>query len=157
VSEVAVKAQRFVMNDDNSMNAQMLTFFVDGQQYGIELSYVTDIIEMHPLTHIPLVADYIEGVINLRGKVIPIINLRLRFGKQKIEYDDRTCIVVVECDGVSVGLIIDRIGEVFKYSANVLQPAPSKKGASAAVFVTDIINIEDEVKLVLDCNKLLFS
>ena len=135
----------------------ILTFFIDSQIYGIEIQYITDIIENQPTTLIPMIPSYIEGVINLRGKVIPVINVRDRFGKEKIEYDERTCIIVIEIEEIAVGLIIDRVSEVINATADQITAPPDNKSINSNRFIKNIVKEDDDIKLILDCHKLILE
>lgn len=135
----------------------ILTFFVEEQIYGIEISYVTDIIEIQPITFVPKIPSYIEGVINLRGKVIPVMSVRHRFGKEKIPYDERTCIIVIEHDDTSVGVIVDRVCEVAEITPDQITPPPDYKSVNSNKFIKNIIKAGEDVKLLLDCQKLIFD
>lgn len=146
------------INSDISKNGGgILTFYVEDQIYGIEIKYITDIIEILPITAIPKVPKYIKGVFNLRGKVIPVMSIRERFGKEQIPFDSRTCVVVVELDDVSAGIIIDKVCEVVNISANNITAPPSFKSVNANRFISHIVNTDDHVKLILDCKKLIFD
>jgi len=133
----------------------ILTFTIEDQTYGIEIRYVTDIIEIQPITVVPKVPHFIKGVINLRGKVIPVINIRERFGKEIIPYDERTCIIVVEWEDDSVGMIIDRVCEVLDVAVLEMTPPPDYRSVNSNRFIKHLINRADGVKLVLDCGKLI--
>ncbi len=135
----------------------ILTFYVEDQVYGIEILYVTDIIEIQPITFVPRIPSYIEGVINLRGKVIPVMNVRLRFGKEKIPYDERTCIIVIEHEDTSVGVIVDRVCEVMDVMPDQVTPPPDYKSVNSNRFIKNIIKAGEDVKLLLDCQKLIFE
>lgn len=135
----------------------ILTFYVENQVYGIEIPYVTDIIEIQPITFVPKIPHYIEGVINLRGKVIPVMNVRLRFAKEKIPYDERTCIIVIENEDTSVGVIVDRVCEVMDVTPDQITPPPDYKSVNSNRFIKNIVKMGDDVKLLLDCQKLIFD
>lgn len=146
------------INGDISKNGGgILTFYVEDQIYGIEIKYITDIIEILPITAIPKVPKYIKGVFNLRGKVIPVMSIRERFGKEQIPYDSRTCVVVLEINDVSAGIIIDKVCEVANVKSDDITPPPSFKSVNVNRFISNIVNADDHVKLILDCNKLIFD
>ncbi len=98
--------------EEDSQKGKFLTFVLDKEEYGLEIRYVTEIIGLQVITLVPELPDYVKGIINLRGKIIPVIDVRMRFKKAMREYDDRTCIVVVEIKNISVGLIVDTVAEV---------------------------------------------
>lgn len=145
-------------NEDTSKSvAGILTFIVDTQVYGVEIHCVTDIIEIQPITLIPKLPSYIEGVINLRGKVVPVINVRERFQKEKIPYDERTCIVVIEIDDISVGIIVDRVCEVINATEDEITAPPDYKSVNSNRFIKNIVKTGEQVKLILDCHKLVLD
>lgn len=157
MSNVVLNDGTVVEYDITKQGGGILTFYIESQVYGIEIPYITDIIEIQPITFVPKLPAYIEGVINLRGKVIPVINVRERFGKERIEYDERTCIIVVEYDDISVGLIIDRVCEVLNVTTEEITSPPNYKSVNVNRFIKNIVKSEDEVKLILDCEKLILE
>lgn len=133
-----------------------MTFSVGNDVFGIELKYVNEIIQMQPVAPIPEVEHFIKGLINLRGKIIPVIDVADRFGKEAFAYNDRTCIIVVEVHGVEVGLIIENIAEVVSIDEeDILPPPNNNRGAAQSKFIRGIGKIGDSVKLLLDPVKLL--
>ena len=140
--------------EEDTQHGRFLTFNLGEEVYGIEIEYVTEIIGLQQITKIPEVADYIKGIINLRGKIIPVIDMRLKFNKEPIEYDDRTCIVVVDTQDVIVGLIVDKVAEVMTIDDENIAPPPSYKSGIRNRYIRGIGKIGDEVKLLLDCKKL---
>ncbi len=140
--------------EEDTQHGRFLTFNLGEEVYGIEIEYVTEIIGLQQITKIPEVADYIKGIINLRGKIIPVIDMRLKFNKEPIEYDDRTCIVVVDTQEVIVGLIVDKVAEVMTIDDENIAPPPSYKSGIRNRYIRGIGKIGDEVKLLLDCKKL---
>lgn len=133
-----------------------MTFQVGTDFFGIELKYVNEIIQMQPVTPIPEVERFIKGLINLRGKIIPVIDVADRFGKESFEYNDRTCVIVIEVKNIEVGLIIENIAEVVSIEAEDILPPPSiGHGSVQSKFIHGIGKIGDEVKLLLDPIKLL--
>lgn len=139
---------------EDTQHGRYLTFNVGNEIYGIEIEYVTEIIGMQQITKIPEIADYIKGIINLRGKIIPVIDVRLKFKKDPIEYDDRTCIIVVDTQEIIVGLIVDQVSEVMTIDdQNVAEPPDSRTGIHNK-YIKGIGKIEGDVKLLLDCKKL---
>ncbi len=140
---------------EDSLKEKYLTFIIDGQSYCIDIRYVIEIIVVQPITQVPELPEYIKGIINLRGKVIPVLDVRLRFGKEERPYDDKTCFVVVDVAGNSVGIIVDEVEEVIQIpDENVAQPPSFSKNGSSR-YVKGIGKIGEEVKLILDCQKLL--
>jgi len=142
----------------STQDDQYLTFNIDKQEYGIEIEHVTEIVGVQKITDLPDVPQFIKGVINLRGKVIPVLDVRLRFGMKEREYDDRTCIMVVNINETSVGLVVDTVSEVMNIAADSIeQPPKVSKKADGNRFVQGLGKVEDEVKILLDTQKLLFK
>lgn len=134
-----------------------MTFQIGQDVFGIELKYVNEIIQMQPVTPIPEVEPFIKGLINLRGKIIPVIDVADRFGKEASPYNDRTCVIVIEVSGIEVGLIINSIAQVVSIEEQDILPPPNMAhgAASQNKFVRGIGKMEDGVKLLLDPVKLL--
>ncbi|MCP8969208.1 chemotaxis protein CheW [Ectobacillus ponti] len=131
-----------------------LTFVVENEHYGLEIKHVTEIIGIQQITEIPEVPGYIRGIINLRGKIIPVMDVRLRFHKPFREYNDRTCIIVVDVKDLSVGLIVDSVSEVLTIERdNIVPPPELRQGTNK--YVMGIGKVGQDVKLLLDCDKLL--
>ncbi|HDQ13665.1 MAG TPA: purine-binding chemotaxis protein CheW [Sediminispirochaeta sp.] len=129
---------------------------ISDEDYGIDISYVTDIIELQKITEVPDMPDYVKGVINLRGQVIPVIDLRIRFGMEVKEYDDRTVITVVKVADQSVGFIVDTATEVQEIPVKQIEAAPTfqttKRGRN---FISGLGKVGEEVKILLDVTKLV--
>ncbi|MDE6600116.1 MAG: chemotaxis protein CheW [Oscillospiraceae bacterium] len=135
---------------------EILFFNIGDISYGIEIKYVNEIINIEQITIVPKIPDYIKGVINIRGKVVPIISVRNRFGMEEIPYDDRTCIIVLQFDdGDQVGIIVDRVQEVLIAKPGDISKAPDSKNVNANRYIKSIIEIEGDIKLLLDCDKLI--
>lgn len=133
-----------------------MTFQVGQDVYGIELKYVNEILQVQPITPIPEVEPFIKGLINLRGKIIPVIDVAERFCKDAFEYNDRTCVIVIEVKNVEVGLIIENIAEVVSIKEEDILPPPVINHANVqSKFIRGIGKIEGDVKLLLDPVKLL--
>lgn len=140
----------------NADGIEILFFNIGESIYGIEIKYVKEIISVEQITIVPKIPDYIKGVINIRGKVVPIISVRNRFGIEEIPYDDRTCIIVLEFeDGEQVGIIVDRVQEVLIAKPSDISKAPDSKNVNANRYIKSIIEIEGDIKLLLDCDKLI--
>lgn len=145
-----------VDNDpEDTQRGKYLTFSVGNEAYGIEINHVTEIIGIQEITEVPGMPDYVKGIINLRGKIIPVIEVRLRFKKEAIEYNDRTCIIVIDIKDLSIGLIIDSVSEVIKISEEHIVPPPDTKTGFHNNYVKGIGKVGNEVKLLLDCDLLV--
>jgi purine-binding chemotaxis protein CheW len=143
-------------DDEDTQKDKYLTFRIGTEDYGIAIANVTEIIGIQSITEIPEMPDYIKGVINLRGKVIPIMDVRSRFKMQAREYDERTCIVVVDIDSTSVGLVVDTVNEVTDIPEDQVEPPPKSK-REGGNYIHGIGKVGDEVKILLDINKILYE
>ncbi|KGK88692.1 chemotaxis protein CheW [Desulfosporosinus sp. HMP52] len=139
---------------EDTQKGKFLTFCMGNEYYGIEIKYVTEIIGLQPITEIPEMPEYIKGIINLRGKIIPVMDVRLRFKKPYRAYNDRTCIVVIEIRAVSIGLIVDSVSEVIAISDEeiVTPPNVAREGNR---YIKGIGKVGSDVKLLLDSDRLL--
>lgn len=140
---------------EDTQKGKFLTFSIGKENYGIEIQYVTEIIGIQEITEVPELPDFIRGIINLRGKIIPVMDVRLRFKKPFREYNDRTCIIVVDIQDISIGLIVDNVCEVLTIDENNIVPPPDLKADFYNRYVRGIGKVGSEVKLLLDCHKLL--
>lgn len=140
---------------EDTQRGKFLTFSVGKESYGIEIKYVIEIIGMQDITDVPELPEYLKGIINLRGKIIPVIDVRLRFKKEPKEYNDRTCIIVIDVRDISVGLIVDTVSEVLTIDEENIVPPPDIKTGFHNRYVRGIGKVGTEVKLLLDCDKLL--
>lgn len=143
-----------VEQEEDTQKGKFLTFVIGNETYGIEIRYVTEIIGIQPITEVPELPDYIRGIINLRGKIIPVMDVRLRFKKPFREYDDRTCVIVVDIEDISIGLIVDSVSEVLSIPDGDIVPPPEAKKARNK-YIKGIGKVGNDVKLLLDCNKIL--
>lgn len=151
-------AENFKKNfelEEDTQKGRYLTFNIGEESYGIEIKYVTEIIGMQSITQVPEVPNYIKGIINLRGKIIPVIDIRLRFKKEAKEYNDRTCIIVIDIEELSIGLIVDSVAEVLNIPDEDIEVPPQFNQGSGNRFIKNIGKTGDEVKLLLDCKKIL--
>lgn len=142
---------------EDTIKDKYLTFIIDGEDYGIDISYVKEIIGVSAITKIPETPDYLKGIINLRGSIIPVIDVRLKFCKEEKEYDEFTCIIVVEYNEYTVGLIVDIVQEVLSITEESISSPPNAKLKYQNKFIKNIGKIGDKVQLLLDVDKFLFS
>lgn len=140
--------------EEDTQKGKYLTFILDNESYGIGINNVTEIIGIQPITLVPELPEYIKGIINLRGKIIPVMDVRLRFRKAFREYNDRTCIIVVDINNLSIGLIVDSVSEVLIIPDQDIIPPPNLNKVNNR-YISGIGKIDNEVKLILDCNKLI--
>lgn len=144
-----------LVQEEDTQKGKYLIFFIGNEEYGIEIKYVTEIIGIQSITPIPELPQYVKGVINLRGKIIPVMDVRLRFRKEERKYDERTCIIVIEIRDISIGLVIDRVSEVVDIADNEIAPPPKIGSGFSHKYIQGIGKLENSVKLLLDCDKLL--
>jgi len=140
--------------EEDTQKDKFLTFTLGNESYGIEIRHVTEIIGIQPVTEVPELPEYIRGIINLRGKIIPVMDVRLRFKKKFREYNDRTCVVVIDVKDVSIGLIVDSVSEVMSIPDTEIV-APPDVSRSGNKYIKGIGKTGNDVKLILDCEKLL--
>ena len=144
-------------DDEDTQKDKYLTFHLAGEDYGIEIAYVTEIIGIQKIAEVPDMPDFVKGVINLRGKVIPVMDVRTRFKLEAREYDDRTCIVVVDIDENAVGLVVDEVREVADIPEDQVEPPPKSGRKRGSRFIKGMGKMEDEVKIILDVGQLLYD
>lgn len=136
---------------------KFLTFFLADEEYGLEILKVREIIGLLPITRVPRTPESIRGVINLRGKVIPVVDLRSRFGLPAVEASERTCIIVVQANGVEFGVVVDQVSEVADVAAEDVEDAPAFGAQMDTAFLLGIAKSGDRVKLLLDIDRVLSS
>ena len=141
----------------DTQKGKYVTFKSGNEYFGLKIQYVNEIIGYQEITAIPESEEYIKGLINLRGKIIPVIDVRLRFKQDPFEYTDRTCIIVINVNQLVVGLIVEKIAEVVEIQEENILPAPTigKADKSQNKYVYGIGKVGDQVKLLLDPDRLL--
>lgn len=143
------------VQQSDSIETMYLTFPVGAELYGVSILVVTEIVGMQRIMSVPDVPHYIKGVINLRGKVIPLMDVRLRFGMPEKEYDDRTVVIVLEIAGAPVGLIVDGVNEVLDIPDDMVDRAGSYSSSDGRSLVKGLGRLEDRVAILLDVNLLI--
>ena len=141
--------------DDDTQRDKYLTFRLDVEDYGIEIRHIKEIISIQKITDVPDLPDFVKGVINLRGQVIPTIDLRLRFGLPAKDYDERTCIIITHMNDIPVGVIVDTVNEVLDIPQEMIAPPPSVQKGVAHRFIQGLGRVGDDVKIILNAEKLL--
>jgi purine-binding chemotaxis protein CheW len=134
---------------------QLVSFSIGDEEFGVDILQVQEINRMLEVTRVPSSPEYVDGVINLRGKVIPIIALRRRFGMDRKEHDKNTRIMVVELKGNVVGFVVDAVQEVLRIPRSVTEPPPSIAGGIHEEYITAVGKLEDRLLLLLDLEKIL--
>jgi len=145
------------MSELTTQQDKYVTFKSGNEYFGLKIEYVREIVVIQEITEIPESEDYIKGLINLRGKIIPVIDVRIRFKQEPIEYTDRTCIIVVNVNDMVVGLIVERIAEVVEIKEEdiVEPPTIGKEEKTQNKYVYGIGKVGESVKLLLDPERIL--
>lgn len=157
--EVMQAGKDGIFSDDteDTLKDMYLSFRLGDEDYCLEIRHVTEIVGIQKVTEVPDMPHYVKGVVNLRGQVIPVIDMRLRFNMPGRDYDERTCIVVVHLNGSQVGLVVDTVNEVRSIEEENVSPPPKGGGAESAQYIRGLGKVGDSVKIILDTNKLLFD
>jgi len=132
-----------------------LTFELGGEEYGLEILKVKEIIGIMNITSVPQTPDYVKGVINLRGKVIPVIDLRLKFGMELAEYTERTCIIVVDIKDMVMGVVVDSVSEVLNIREEEIEETPTFGVKLYTEYILGMAKVKGTVKILLDIDKVL--
>ena len=151
---MALPQDEFFAEQEDTLRGRFLTFAIEEQVFGIQIRHVKEIVGLQPITKLPELPEYIKGIINLRSKIIPLLDVRLKFGKDALEYNDRTCIIVVETSGISAGLIVDNVVEVLAVDEENIVPPPDMQTGSTNKYISGIGKANGGIKLLLDCEEL---
>ncbi|MEG0752738.1 MAG: chemotaxis protein CheW [Angelakisella sp.] len=147
-------AQGIGQSDTSEMDGKYLTFWTAKQLFGIPIADVVQIVGMQQVTEIPEFPYYAKGIINLRGTIIPLIDARLRLGKPEMEYNERTCIIVTNIEGRSIGFIVDEVDSVISIENEHIAPPPQMSGRGES-YITGIGKLEDRVVLLMDTRRIV--
>jgi purine-binding chemotaxis protein CheW len=143
------------------LSGKYLTFLLAEEEYGLPIKKVKEIIGIMDITHIPKAPDFIRGVINLRGKIIPVMDLRLKFGLQSMEYNARTCIIVIEIEAEEsrrqIGIIVDTVSEVVNVQEGEIEPPPQYGGKDTDGFLLGLGKVKGKVILLLNTHMVFGS
>ncbi len=139
----------------SELEGKYLTFILNEEIYGIEILKVREIIGLMDITNVPQTPDYMKGVINLRGKVIPVIDLRLKFTMQEEEHTQETCVIVVEVDGTSIGIIVDSVSEVSDIGGKEIEVAPRFGQGIDTTFIMGLGKVKEKIIILLDIESVL--
>ena len=150
----ATQANQTITSDLDAHEGKYLTFSLAGEEYGLEILKVREIIGIMDITAVPQMPPHVKGVVNLRGKVIPVVDLRLKFGMESAEYTEATCIIVVDV-GTLVGIIVDTVQEVLDIESAQIDPPPPLGASVDTTFILGMGKVREEVKILLDINKVL--
>ncbi len=146
-------AQEEVRKDEELL--QLVTFSIGEEEFGVEILKVQEIIRMLDITRVPKAPDFVEGVINLRGKVIPVIDLRRRFGLEAKGHDKKTRIIVIEISQMIVGFVVDSVSEVLRIPAGTIEPPPPVISGLDSEYISGVGKLDDRLLIMLDLNRLL--
>lgn len=138
----------------SEMDGKYLTFFTDNQLFGVPIADVVQIVGMQNVTQVPEFPHYAKGIINLRGNIIPVIDVRLRLGKAEKEYDERTCIIVTTIQDRAAGFIVDAVDAVSEIDSTLISPPPHISG-NGETFLSGIAKLSEKIVLLLNSSKLL--
>jgi purine-binding chemotaxis protein CheW len=145
-----------LLNPDDDISMKYLTFRIGDQFFGISIENVISIVQVEAATPLPELPYYAKGIINLRGRVVPLIDVNLRFGRPEPEYNDRTCIIIIDIGGVHVGFIVEAVEEVKDVEESQISSPPRFTGGMENRYVTGVYKAKDRMILLLD-SRLLFS
>jgi purine-binding chemotaxis protein CheW len=134
---------------------QLVTFSIGEEEFGVDILKVQEIIRTMEITRVPKAPDFVEGVINLRGNVIPIIDLRKRFGLETRDHDKHTRIIVIEINNMIVGFVVDSVSEVLRIPANTVEPPPPVVAGLESEYISGVGKLEDRLLILLDLDRLL--
>ena len=140
-------------HEDNLL--QLVTFRIGEEEFGVDILSVQEIIRLMQITMVPHAAAFIEGVINLRGKVIPVVNMRTRFNLPAVEHDGNTRIVVMEFNQKIVGFLVDGVSEVLRIPASTVEPAPPVVCGIGSEYIRGVGKLQDRLLILLDLDTLL--
>jgi len=142
-----------------NISGKFLTFLLDREEYGIEVLRIKEIVGLMDITPIPMSPDFVKGIINLRGKIIPVIDLRLKFELKAADYDDKTCIVVTELNANNssfiMGLIVDTVCEVLTVTPDIVEKTPKFGNNFDPKFILGVAKVRNQIKTLLDINGIL--
>jgi purine-binding chemotaxis protein CheW len=145
------------INEDDNIDEMFLTFGIQDEEYAVNITHVTEIVGIQKISEVPDVPAFIKGVINLRGKVIPVMDVRLRFGLPWREYDDRTTIIVLELNGAPTGLMVDRVNDVTAIPEGQIDPPPRWRNNGTQGVIKGLGKQDNRVSVILDVGRLLYE
>ncbi len=142
---------------EDTQKDRYLSFKIANEEYAIEIKHIIEIIGIQKITKVPNIKNYIKGIISLRGVIIPVVEVRTRFNLSPIEYDERTCIIVITYGNSDIGLIVDEVQEVVTINENQIENPPITSKGTQGRFISGIGKVGSTVKLVLHIDKLLYD
>ncbi len=138
-------------------NEQVISFRVGEEEFGVEILRVKEVIRIKEITQLPKTPSFVKGVINLRGDIIPIIDLREKFGLEQVDYTGMTRVIVVEVEGKSIGMVVDSVSQVLRLPTDQIDPPPELAGGVSEEFLRGVGKLEERLIILLDINKILTS
>jgi len=136
---------------------QLVSFKIASEEFGVDILNVQEINKMSTITKVPNSPEFVEGVINLRGRVIPVVNLRVKMSMPNREYDKDTRIIVVDLSGKTVGFLVDSVSEVLRIPRNIIEPPPSMVAGINSNYITAVGKLEDRLLILLDLDRVLLE
>lgn len=141
---------------DSKIDDLYMVFVINNQKYALSSKYITEIIEILPITKVPFLPEYMKGIINLRSTIIPVMDARMRFWHGNLlEYSERTCIIIIENEANKIGLIVDAVNEVLTIPPKQIMESTKEKNDLKESFVNGISQINNDIQLILDCDSLV--
>lgn len=141
----------------DDLNGRFITFYLNDAVYGIELLHVVELINMQAITEVPNLPKYIRGVVNLRGKILPVVDARLKLAMPEREYDDKTCIIVLTIDEIMVGLIVDRISDVVAIEQENIAKHQKLGDSKNTTYLKFVSKVGDRIIYNLDCRRFILN
>lgn len=144
-----------MFDSEDTMKDKFLTFWIGDEEYGMGIEFVTEIIGVQKITKVPDMPHFIKGVINLRGRIIPVIDVRTRFGLPERAYDERTCIVVIHVNNQTTGMIVDQVNEVSNIAQDQIESAQTGDMGGTQSYIMGIGKTGDSVKILLHVERFM--
>ncbi len=145
-------------DEDSTQENKYLLFYLGEEEYGVNIAMVQSIEELQKIVTVPDMPEYVKGVINLRGKVIPVVDLRIKFHMDEREYDDRTCMIITRLGENDLGFIVDTVSEVEDIPERDIEPPPEFKSDGVSnTYIAGIGKVGEDVKILLDAGKIMSS
>lgn len=157
MSEISVNEEKKQISIPGVEGGKFLTFFLGREEYAIKILKVQEIIGLMKITPVPKMPSYIRGVLNLRGKIIPVMNLRSRFGLNKIDDTDETCIIVIQDEGYLMGVLVDKVSEVVDIVTENIEEIPVVGADDQGKYLAGLGKIQDSVKMIIEVHEVLFD
>jgi len=155
----AQKTEKTTRIEKEEEITKALTFAIGEQVYGIEIPYVVEILGVPKITRVPCmeIPYFVKGIINVRSKVVPVVDVRACFGKEEVEYNEKTCTIIVSLNDITVGLIVDEVLEVLSVTQKCIAKTPDLNNVNENKFIEYILEINGVIKLILDIKKIIFD